>query len=62
MRASLEPQARAHVRENSIAATILAQADEAGASVIVVGDAGCAAWRMRHLDEKALAVRAVTHR
>jgi nucleotide-binding universal stress UspA family protein len=39
-RAGLEAQARAGVRENSVAATILAQADEVGASVIVVGTRG----------------------
>lgn len=40
VRAGLEPQSRAVLRENSIAATILAQADEAGARVIVVGTRG----------------------
>lgn len=39
-RAGLEPQARTRVRENSIAATILAQADEVGASAIVMGTRG----------------------
>ena len=39
-RAGLEPVARTSVRENSIAATILAQADEVGASVIVLGTRG----------------------
>jgi nucleotide-binding universal stress UspA family protein len=39
-RAGLDPRARASVREDSIAATILAQADEVGASAIVMGTRG----------------------
>ena len=39
-RAGLKPRARTSVRENSIAATILAQADDVGASAIVMGSRG----------------------
>ena len=39
-RAGLKPRARTSVREHSIAATILAQADEVGASAIVMGTRG----------------------
>ena len=39
-RAGLKPQARTSVRENSIATTILAQADDVGASAIVMGSRG----------------------
>jgi nucleotide-binding universal stress UspA family protein len=39
-RAGLKPQARVGVREHSIAATILAQADDVGASAIVMGSRG----------------------
>ena len=39
-RAGLEPRARTSVREDSIAATILAQADEVGANAIVMGTRG----------------------
>ena len=39
-RAGLEPQARTTVRENSVAETVLAQADDLGASVIVMGTRG----------------------
>jgi len=39
-RAGLKPRARTSVRENSVAATILAQADDVGASAIVMGSRG----------------------
>jgi nucleotide-binding universal stress UspA family protein len=39
-RAGLKPRARTSVRENSIAGTILAQADDVGASAIVMGSRG----------------------
>jgi nucleotide-binding universal stress UspA family protein len=39
-RAGLKPQARTGVREHSIAATILAEADGVGASAIVMGSRG----------------------
>ena len=39
-RAGLKPRARTSVRENSVAATILAQADDVRASAIVMGSRG----------------------
>ncbi len=39
-RAGLKPQSRTSVGENSIAATILAEAEDVGASAIVMGSRG----------------------
>ena len=44
-RAGLKPRARTSVRENSVAATILAQADDVGASAIVMGSRGLTGLR-----------------
>lgn len=44
-RAGLEPRARTTVREDSIAAIILAQADEVGASAIVMGTRGLTGFK-----------------
>jgi nucleotide-binding universal stress UspA family protein len=43
--AGLDPRARTSVREDSIAATILAQADEVGASAIVMGTRGLTGFK-----------------
>ena len=43
--AGLKPTARTSVREHSIAATILAQADEVGASAILMGSRGLTGFK-----------------
>lgn len=54
-RAGLEPQARTGVREDSIAATILAQADEVGASAIVMGTRGLTGFKSLLMEASRIA-------